>query len=176
MKVSCISVMVSSRGSITRIGRQASPSANATGTRRNIIRKNTPNRIERRDPRRQHGAGHACSPEDDPEVVEQLLAEEHQPGDARHRPGHVDEPQRQFGQLGDAVPGELGELDAGRHEHQGAANTPKRPEQPHQSLRRAATDAAKRRPRNACDSRTPIMAPIMMVQMNRKRAISSVQM
>ena len=26
------------------------------------------------------------------------------------------------------------------------------------------------------DSRTPIMAPIMMVQMKRKRAISSVQM
>ncbi len=33
-----------------RIGRQASPSANATGTRRNIIRKNMPNRMSAATP------------------------------------------------------------------------------------------------------------------------------
>ena len=44
MNVSCIRFMVSSRGSIARIGRQASASAKAIGTRRNMKKKNEPNR------------------------------------------------------------------------------------------------------------------------------------
>ncbi len=56
-----------------------------------------------------------------------------------------------------------------------AANTPRRPISRTRASalgdRRGHTSTSK-----CVDSRTPIMAPIMMVQMNRKRAISSVQM
>src|SRR5262245_15243223 len=45
LKVSWASIMIESLGSIARMGRQASPSAKATGTRRIIRRKKTPNRI-----------------------------------------------------------------------------------------------------------------------------------
>ena len=132
---------------------------------------------ERRDPRRQHGAA-SCglSRAMILRSSTHLLAEEDDPGDARHRPGDVDQPQRQLGQLGGAVPGELRELDAGPHEHQRSGQHAEAAEQAQRRPRRAATAAATRRPRNASTSRTPIMAPIMMVQMNRKRAISSVQM
>ena len=42
------------------------------------------------------------------------------------RPGDVDQPQRQLGELGDAVPGEARELVARPHEHQREASTPRR--------------------------------------------------
>ena len=104
-----------------------------------------------------------------------LLAEEDDPGHAGHRPGDVDQPQRQLGELGDAVPGELREL---------RCRPTRRPAPPpaRRGGRAAARGLAARRQARPhvdskwVDSRTPIMAPIMIVQMNRKRAISSVQM
>ena len=145
MNVSCISVTVSSRGSITRIGRQASPSAKATGTRRNIRRKNSPNRMSAACPDESTAPVMSVLPSNGPEIVEHLLAEKHQPRDARHRPGHVDEPQRQFRQLRDAVPGELVKLMPAHTNTSAAASTPRRPMQPHQGL------PARRQPRPHVD-------------------------
>ena len=45
MRLVCIGLIVSSRGSIARMGRQGSASANATGTRRNMKKKKQPNRM-----------------------------------------------------------------------------------------------------------------------------------
>jgi hypothetical protein len=94
---------------------------------------------------------------------------------AGDRPGDVDHPQRQVRQLGGAVPGKARELDAADHEDQ----RHRQDAEPGQD----ATAASPRRGRVGQTStskwalsRTPIMAPIMIIQMNRKRAISSVQM
>jgi len=50
LKVSCISIMLSRRGSINRIGTHDSPSAKAIGTRMNIKKKNPPNRTRHATP------------------------------------------------------------------------------------------------------------------------------
>ena len=71
----------------------------------------------RRLPRRQHRAGHAALPRSTRTLVVHLLAEEDQPGRAGDRPGDVDRPERQLGQLGDAIPAEAGEPDPGPQEH-----------------------------------------------------------
>ncbi len=74
----------------------------------------------------QAGAAHACCfPGEDHQVVPHLLAEKHQPRKASQRPGDMNHPQRQLGQLGSAVPGEARELDAGPHEYQRHASTPR---------------------------------------------------
>ena len=110
------------------------------------------------------------------DLVDDLLAREHDPGDAGHRPGDVDQPERQVGQLRRPVPGEPRELDARPHEHQ----RQRQHAEPRETIR---TAASARRDRSGQTSTskcvrlpTPTMAPIMIVQMNRKRAISSVQM
>ena len=56
-----------------------------------------------------------------------------------------------------------------------SARTPSRPSEPHDGLARGDT-VGQTSTSKWVDSRTPIMAPIMIVQMNMKRAISSVQM
>jgi hypothetical protein len=55
----------------------------------------------------------------DPELVVHLLAEEDQPGRAGDWPRNVDRPEWQLGQLGNAIPAEAGEPDAGPQEHDG---------------------------------------------------------
>ena len=87
----------------------------------------------------------------------------------------MDQPQRQLGELGNAVPGESRELDAGpdedeRHDqHAEASDQRTRGLRTPRQLGQTSTS-------KWVLSRTPIMAPIMTVQTKRKRAISSVQM
>ena len=106
---------------------------------------------ERRRAGRQHGCRSWRAPRSSMRRSSQhLLAEEDQPGDAGDRPGDVDQPQRQLGELGDAVPGELGELDAGPDEDERDDEHAEAGDEPHAPPRRAAAVAATRRPRNGC--------------------------
>ena len=176
MKVSCIRFIVSSRGSIARIGRQASASANATGTRMIMNRKKQPNMIS------------AAIPGDRTEPVTSALPK------MIFRSASTSSP-RKTSQVtpvtGQATwmnqSGSSASSDVRRHakrvnsipavdENIGSDQHAEPPEQARDGLAARRQSAAAGRPRNGSNSRTPIMAPIMIVQMNMKRAISSVQM
>ena len=97
-------------------------------------------------------AAHHALPDQNPDLVDDLLAEEHDPGDAGHRPGDVDQPQRQIGKLRGAIPGKARELDPGDTKTSASASTPSRA--------RIRTMASVRRDRSGqtstskcCDSR-----------------------
>ena len=135
MKVSCASIIIDSRGSISRIGRQASPSAKATGTRTISSATNTPNRTSAACPAESTAAAHRAAPEQDPRFVDDLLAREHDPGEACHRPGDVNQPERQVGQFRRPVPGKPRELDPGPHEHQRQRQDAEARHDPHRGLR-----------------------------------------
>ena len=168
--------MIDSRGSIRRIGRQARPSANATGTRSDQQRKKVPNSTAAACPaERTAPLIPRCLPNRIRAFIDDLLAGKDDPCEAGHRPGDVDQPQRQVGEFGRAVPGKARELDAGQHEDHRQRQHAEARDDPHRGLRAA------RQVRPDIDLEmlrfpTPTIAPIMIVQMNRKRAISSVQM
>ena len=130
-------------------GRRA-PSANATGTRRNIKRKKQPNRMSAACPGDSTAPVMTVLPKMILRSSSKLLAEKDNPGRAGDRPGDVDEPERQIGKLRGAVPGELGELDAGRDEDEAIARTPRRPSMRAKASHARRTAAARHRPRNAC--------------------------
>ena len=160
------------------IGRQARPSANATGTRSASSAKKTPNRM-RPPPGRERARRRIMpvrSAGEHAEVVDHPLALEDEPGRAGERPGDVDQPQRQLGELRDAVPGEPGELDAEPEEDEREDEHREPADDPQRAPRRAAPSCGQMSTSKCVPSRTPIMAPIMIIQMKRKRAISSVQM
>src|SRR6266513_1304529 len=131
-----------SRGSMNSTGRQASPSANATGTRSTNNTKNVPNNshaattgvsvaplmIGALQPRsfgahvrrvarwRQIRSGGSAA--HDTQVREETLAKEEHPREAGERPRDEDVGHWHFRQLGVLVPAELHELDAVPDEHQ----------------------------------------------------------
>src|SRR3954464_10040897 len=78
-----------SRSSMKNTGTQASPSAKATGTRRMTSAPKMPNRISATSPGPMQRALCLSLP-DQLDVVVELLQQEHQPGEAGERPGHMD--------------------------------------------------------------------------------------
>ena len=130
---------------------------------------------ERRHSRRQTEPGHAASPGNDPEVVEHLLAEKDDPRHAGHRPGDVDDQSGRSASSDVRFQANCVNSMPAQTNTQAATSTPRRPSRARERL--AARRQLRPQSTSKCvDSRTPIMAPIMIVQMNMKRAISSVQM
>ena len=79
-----------SRGSISRIGRQARPNANAIGTRRIIKPKNTPNSTMLASPGVRTAWSSAARRSSRLRRPRHFFAEEQHPGDAGERPGDED--------------------------------------------------------------------------------------
>ena len=141
----------------------------------NMNRKKQPNMISAATPGDRTEPRHARSPENDLEIVDHLLAEEHEPRHAGDRPRDVDVARAAVRPVPRCAARRSGELDAGHDEHAGRDEHAEPAEQARDRL--AARRHLRHTSTSKCvDSRTPIMAPIMIVQMNMKRAISSVQM
>ena len=90
------------------------------------------------------------------------------------RPGDEDADHRQLGELGGLVPAEAHELDADQTNTSAKTST-KTCETMRNSAFAARPELGHTSTSKCVLSRTPIIAPIMTIQMNRKRAISSVQ-
>ena len=103
------------------------------------------------------------------------LAEEQQPGEPGDRPGHEDDAHRQLGELRGLVPAEAHELDAPPDEHQREhERRPALETMRSSAFGRGASSGQTSTSKWVC-SRTPIIAPSMIIQTKRKRESSSVQ-
>src|SRR5438552_1035547 len=114
LNVSLKSIIGDRRGSVITTGRHASPSAKATGTRATSSAKNTPNSTSAAIP----GVRATELTNENPDVVDERLAEEQDPGEPGEGPGHENPGHRQLRELGELVPAEAHERDAPPDENQ----------------------------------------------------------